>query len=682
MPTIEDKQLNKKKEEVTNSLIKKSIIPTKTTISNILKDFFERKKLGEPDFKPLEIEKDSVSNPKTWNKSFKDLDNDLHILFEALVEQNNKILSNYEMYMYENDKLHANIVKLNLSIQNLKDTLNAKGNLYTNHQTFEDFYSTEFEGNIPKNIPKTDAYVDLVQRKVVNNKKTTSKDKINISKAKIKIDKDHNILSEKVIGDIGFLLNDYTNEVYHVNYLTSPNIKSIKLTLTLTLHSIKEMSTVMLECISINAFDATLFVSNNNVDFKEVYTINSNNLFEWNFDRQEIGYIKIVINKGINDSYANDRNIFDFIFKNLSCINDFFYLKSTYVSKPLEFDAVLDSITIKSDETIFPGTNINYFIGLDNGKSDVSWIHIKNNEKCNLGLLENNEKIANNSLDEYGKDVSGGCVSVLNLKQGYNLNSIKVYYGYQMWGLKTLEIPDSEDINKYDPSIEDYTDYYVKRKSLIDTEEYSFEIRNGYSHLMTQYIYTDNVGYVYNKYIKPLNNSDNKFNCKVYLNNAQIKEVDGKYNFTLRKGKNVVHILMYVNCTDRNEFTKITHNFNFKEHTFNVFADRPMKYINDKTLMEDIVENNNKYYSVYQDKIIVKEDMRMINEHIKLPLQATSINYKNNSRYFINYKSISKAKADELLIDKEKTRVRVIANLFSNNEALSPKINSFRLCGE
>lgn len=682
MPTIKDMQLKKKKEEVTNSLIKKSIIPTKTTISNILKDFFERKKLGEPDFKPIEIEKDSTSNPKVWNKSFKDLDNDLNILFDALVDQNNKILSNYEMYMYENDKLHANIVKLNLSIQNLKDTLNAKGNLYTNHQTFENFYSTEFNEIEYRNIPTTDSYIDLAQRKVINNKKTTSKDKVNISKAKIKIDKDHNVLSEKSIGDIGFLLNDYTNEVYHVNYLTSPNVKTINLNLNVTLQSIKEMSTVMLECVSINNFDATLYISTNNVDFKEVYTINSNNLFEWNFDRQEVGYIKIVINKRINDSYSNDRNIFDFIFKNLSCINDYFYLKSTYVSKPLEFDAVLDSVTLKSDEIIFPGTNINYFIGLDNDKNDVEWISVNNNEKCNLGLLDKNEKIANNSLDEYGKNVKGDCVSILNLKQEYNINSIKVYYGYQMWGLKTLEIPDSEDINNYDPTIEDYTDYYVKRKSLIDTEEYSFEIRNGYSHLMTQYIYTDNVGYVYNKFIKPLNNGDKKFNCKVYLNNAQIKEVDGKYNFTLRKGKNVVHILMYVNCTDRNEFTKITHNFNFKEHTFNVFADRPMKYINDKTLMEDIIENNNKYYSVYNNKIIVKEDMRMVNEHIKLPLQATSINYKNNSRYLVTYKSISNIKAKQYLVNKEKTRIRVLAILLSNNESLSPKINNFRLVGE
>lgn len=682
MSTINNIQIENKKKEITDNLIKNSIIPTKTTVSDMLKDHFERNSLGVPSFKPMVIEKDSISNPRKWNENFLGLKNDLDDLFECLVRQNNMILANNETYLYENDKLHNNIIKLNLAIANLEDTLNAKGNLYTNLQTFEDFYSTDFIGNLDRNIPKTDAFVDLVQKKVVNDKKTSSKDKININNALIKMENDPNILSETVVGDIKSMLNDYSNDVCYANYLTANNVKDISFTLNLTLHTIKEMSTVLFECVSVTNFDATLYVSIDNINFKEVYTVNSNNLFEWNFERQEIGYIKIVVDKKSNDGFLDNRNTFSFIFKNISLINDYFYLKSTYVSEPLEFNEILDNICIKSNETIFSNTAINYFVGLDNGENTVEWIHVKNNEKCPLGLLNTHEKIANNSLKEYGSEYKDGCVSILNLKEGYNLNSINVFYGYQMWGVKTLEIPESEDINTYNPSIEDYTDFYVERRSLIDTEEYEFEIRNGFSHLMTQYVYCDDVSYVYKKYIKPSKDIPEKFNCKVYLNNALIKGIDGEYNFTLKKGKNVIHILMYVNCKERSKFTPIKHNFNFKEHTFNVFADKPMKYINDKSLMENIIENNNTYYSVSDNKVIVKEDMRMINEHIKLPKFSEDINYKNNSRYLVIYKSISNEKKNSILYDKKVTRVRVLANLISNSESVSPKINNFRIVGE
>lgn len=241
MPTISDIQFNNKKNEVQELLIKKSVIPTKVSVYNILSDYYDRNDLGKPEFKPLIIEKNSVSNPKKWNESFKGLDNDLNNLFKCLVEQNNKIVSNNETYLYENDKLNYNLKLLRLSVDNLVDTLNAKGNLYTSHQTFNDFYSTELIGDIKRNIPETTSYIDLVQKKVVNDKKTSAKDKINISNSKINILLNNNIINEKSIGNIKNILNDYTNEVYYVDYETNNNEKNFDIEINLTLHSLKEI---------------------------------------------------------------------------------------------------------------------------------------------------------------------------------------------------------------------------------------------------------------------------------------------------------------------------------------------------------------------------------------------------------------------------------------------------------
>ncbi len=137
--------------------------------------------------------------------------------------------------------------------------------------------------------------------------------------------------------------------------------------------------------------------------------------------------------------------------------------------------------------------------------------------------------------------------------------------------------------------------------------------------------------------------------------------------------------MLYVKATTSEEFSTIKHNINFKEYSFNVFASKPMKYINYKSLSYDNIKYNQTYYTIDNNYLIVKDDMSLINEHVHFPNLMSDLNFKNNSRYLLKYKELNEYKKNLVFEDDNKTIIRVMAILKTNNKSYSPQINSFRI---
>ncbi len=195
----------------------------------------------------------------------------------------------------------------------------------------------------------------------------------------------------------------------------------------------------------------------------------------------------------------------------LGCLIDEYTSSSTFVSNEIEIPSIINNVTLHADEYIFPNTSIDYFIGVDNKVDPIEWQQIKNNKELNLKLFNDRNKILNNSLKEYGMYLDNGCSIIYKLPKNFSTNDLKLLYGYQMWKLETLDIPDGEKIGSYNLSINDYTDYYILRKSLVDTEEYEFSIRNAKTHILTQYIYCENECYINNRTIECINLTGTEF---------------------------------------------------------------------------------------------------------------------------------------------------------------------------
>lgn len=675
---ISNLQINEKRENYIDDLLKKSIIPTSLIVSKYVNNELKNENLGIPQFKPFDIGKFEVSNKKKWNKNFKNLGVDLALLYKSFNLLNNDVLACEELYLSEKEKLDNKLDVLNIEIDNIRRNLKSTNDLYSYVQIFNNFYTCELDGDSERNIPTTTSFVDLVQRNVRNEKISSVEAKVNILNSKISIDS-NNISPSNEIGKLENILNDISNDFYFVEYntLTKDNLFEIKLKLALPYA--KKMSSVLLECSSPSEYKASLKISKDNNIYNNIYTVKGNNIIEWMFDEQEVSSIEITLTKESVDGTKNRDIYYYYIFKCLSCLNEEYDTSSTYVSNKIEIPSIVDNFTINSNEIVLQGTSIDYFVGLDNGKDPIEWKQFFNNKEDSMKLFRYRSKILNNALKEYGEYIDDGCYKIYNLPKGYTNNDLTLYYGYQMWHLQTLNPPETEDPEKYIPDIIDYTDYYLLRSSLVDTEEYEFSIRNAKTHLFTQYVYCDKEYYVRDKGFTCKTTTGIGLRSKMYLNNAELTCIDNKYNFTLKKGLNTIHVLLYIQSSNSEGFSDIKHNLNFKEYSFDIFAGKPMKFMNSNSLRFDGIQDNHIYYSIENDSIIVKDDMHMINENITFPNLRSDLNYKNNSRYLIKFNQIDIN--NEYLVDikNNKTCVRVMANLRSNNKSYSPQINNFSL---
>ena len=675
---ISELQIENSKNDYIKYLLNNSIVPTNHIVSKYLNNMLESGLVGSPQFKPFAIKKNQVSDKDEWNKNFKNLESDLNILYQSIKGINNQLMNCEELYLAEKESIFEKIKYIKLLISNINYSMSVSNNIYTHAQTINSFYDCELKGDYSRNIPQTTSCIDLIAKNVKNNKELSYNSKVNIANSIIDFDS-KSITPSTELGTIDSIKNDQLNEFYYVEYSNSSDTKDFISFLDITLRTPKYMSSICLECVSFSFYEAYLELSDDGIYYNSIHKINTNSFCEWMFDKQLVSKIRIKFVKADSDGFSGVTDKYYYIFKNLSCYNDEYESESTYVSNKISLNAIINDITLHSDESILPGTDIAYFIGLDNNTDPIEWKQIYNNESISLNVFKNRQKILNISLQEYGEYVGDNCYGILNMPNGYSNNDITLVSGYQMWKVETLDIPESEDTLKYEPNIEDYTDYYVNRRCLLDTEEYKFSIRNCKTHVFTQHVYCDKEHYVIDRTINAYGTSGGELKHKVYLNNMQVKCVNNKYNFTLKKGHNVVYILMYVTNSVAYDFSEIKHNFNFKEYTLNVFSSKPMKYINHKELRFNGLLENDKYYTIQNDKIIVKEDMNMINEHIIFGNLISDINYKNKSRYYLKYKHINSNKMHLIDCNNNTTTVRLMANLRSNNVSYSPLLSSFRL---
>lgn len=675
---ISNLQIEKKKEKYVEQMLKNSIIPTHSIVNNFLEEELKSLEIGSPLFTPFDFEFESKSNSKTWNDNFKNLDIDFNLLYDSYNKLNYDVINYEKLYLNEKDKLFDKLRIISLMIENIKENLKCSNNIYSYVQTFSDFYSSELEGDLKRNLPSSNCYIDLINKCVKNNKISSINSKINISNSNIEI-LSKSIEPVKRIGNIRSILTDEINEFCYLKYNTQTKDNVFSISIKITLPLAKDFSNILFECISPTNYKASLSISEDNINYNNIYSIVNNNNCEWIFKRQRVSSFIINLEKEQSDSAEKYGEVYYYIFKNISCIDEEYEISSVYVSNPIKLKSIVNDITLCANENIIPGTSIDYFIGIDNGKDYIEWKQFKNNTEDTFDIFIDKEKILNNSLTEYGESLGNDCYALYKLPKGWSLNDISLIYGYQMWKMETLNIPEIYDITDYNPDINDYTDYYIQRKSLVDTEEYEFDLRNGKLHILTQYVLCEKDYYIKNKKVTCKKLTGTKFNTNVYVNNTEINKINDNYSFTLKKGLNVIYMLVFINDNEAIQYSSISHNFNFKEYTFNVFAGKPMKYINPKQLKSNNLKKDNIYYSIDNEILFVKDDISLINEHIIFPNNRSDINFKNNSRFLLKFKILNPSKNKYVSTLTNSTTVRVMANLKSNDKSYSPQLNNFRI---
>ena len=680
-------QYNTKKEEFKQELLKKGIEPNNYELNNLLSEFFDNKTLGMPYYAPIKQEAYEASNKEAYNYTFEALGQDMKTIYDANIEANNKAVAIQEYYDTEKTRVMNAIQKLSLRVQNINEIMNSSiaGKQYV--QVFDDLYDVEYYGDSERNIPYTTAFVDLLQKKLYTEKSNSKINKINISNADINITGLDIFNSRTTEGEVTNILSDTIDSVYVLSCKSEENTDKT-ISVLIDLKSLMDINTVLFNFTSSKNLKCELSLSEDGENFINVHDITGTNLMEWNFPTKTIRYVQINIIKTEADGYGlSEGNTeyyeYYYILKNISIALETFESKSIFVSKKIEFDDLVNSITLNVTDRIYNNTRIDYFIGFDNGDSKVGWDNIENHKAHELFMFEKKNKILNYHISDFGnmEPMATELYQLYKIPDTVNKNSIKITPGYNMWSVIRYQKKDDQE---YDDSFgfdsfdfTEYTDECTANQLFMDCENYtSFRLHPNTLYVFTQYVSLKQSANIYDKYIRIMDtaaaNVVKNTEQKVFINGLEVsktgKNEENYYSFALKKGVNKIQIVVYAPAiggagTDR----WLYHNINFKEVTNDVFAFPPMKYIN-WYLLDKQMEPNYKYYTIKDNYVCVKcspEDM------IKSETEDMG--------YFMSYYSLKEDMA--YYFSNNKLSFRIMAVLHSNDKNVSPEIINFRVTG-
>ncbi len=664
--SISQRQIQTVTDKAVETLLKAGQLPNTADINKYVDTFFAGKTPGLPYYRPTEVAEGEVSDPDSYNRMFQDLKTDLDTIFSENIYQNNRIVSMFDYYATEKERLDAAVEKLQLRVDGLLDSLKSSKATEGFIESFNNFYGVELYGDKARNIPKTSAFVDLVQRKVYNEKLTRPQDKIDISSASITITPVTTINGSTVLGAAENILKDSTNETCTWIFTKNGDGECI-IELLVKMKDAATASSVVINTKSTKAANISLQISEDNVNYKDLMDIDTASFAEWNFNRMPVKFMKFIIKKYEPDGDTGSSSEYYFTICNISLVNDNFMNKNVFVSKPITINKIPDKATLITEDVIYPNTDIKYYLGIDNGIDKVDWRLVQSGVPYDFGLLTPRREIVTNNVSPYNYD--GKVSRICKLHENTDKNTINLMLGYQMWFHERFSLPDSvvnetdaSGRNIFEPGIGQMI-YPKIGNSFYDCEIYDLNVKAGELNVYTQYVICgQDVSISHRKIIGSVKHS-------IYVNNIVVQPIDGKYTINLVKGINKVQMCIY-SYSD----TTVSHNINMKNASFDIYCRLALRQVTEHNLISNIKDEDLNFFAVDSEGyIIVKYDPK------KAGL-CYNINNDDLIRYVVEYKYIPN---DVLTAYPDNTlKIRVMATLTSSYDDISPQIMNYRIISE
>ena len=391
MELLTDIHIEKIKENAISNSIKNGFSPSSKNINSIINDYIYHYNIGESNTNYLSIPKFSKSNSKDWNNVMIFLENDINVLYEANNRLRRDINKIGNELIYLQNKVTNENNKTNKRIENLKSILSTDINYTYNTYIFDDFENVEFYNKDSRNIPATTSFVNLVNKSVSNPKSDFKYSDVNLSKCNIdiKYDSNNNFL---INGELANIINKSNIPII----ISNEDSISSSMAFDLEISSLIPFycNNINIELNSIGYIDCTLKIKDTHDITHTISTITTMNFAEWSFDIKEINSIMISFDKKVSSGVSDIKSYTNLIAINsINASNDLYKNKSVFVSKPIRYKTILDSVKLNVVDEIFNGTNIEYFIGVDNNKDSINWINIKKDKETYLNLLEEKDEI-------------------------------------------------------------------------------------------------------------------------------------------------------------------------------------------------------------------------------------------------------------------------------------------------
>lgn len=542
---IKSRQIANETNRILTSELLAGRYPILSSVQELVASKFRDRPSGLPRFQARRIENKEISSADKYNEMIENLHEDLCVAFQESRYQGDRMMALADYYETEKLRINLQIRKLNRRIEVLSEKLEDRGLRTVIFDTFNDFLMLELDGDSARSLPLTDAFVDLRNGYAILDNIQSGNTKINLANAQSTVravtEFDDFVQLSKIEG----ALVDTINEAWRHKAILS-EAGEAEVILKIELERPTMINIVSFTPQSPRPCTIVLKTSPTGESFKSQVPRTVGGFTEWNLEEEEIQYIEFHIKKMEPDIAQGAEYHYYFGAQNISFRHAKFINEALVVSKPHQVDRIVDKITLKVDEVIHPGTDIKYFIAEDKmDGSLLEWEIVEPGEKVLLDSLITKEVAIDNTSDAYGAFYQSlynqDYHSIIKLEERPLERTGALYMGDAMWQVDYM--PHTADTT-FRPTIDTWKTIKEYSTTFVSMEHVSagseMAVSKGYLERMTLYV---TMAQDYILLANPIDATG--VNMSVYLNNTEIKGINGDYTYNFKKGLNKIEVIYY-----------------------------------------------------------------------------------------------------------------------------------------
>lgn len=668
--------------QVVNDIIKEELqkgkFPSSQTVLWKISKNLQEYNLNEPQNKLRIARTNYAINPDDYNTSIDEITSDLNIIYECLLEFQNKAMKSFDQFEIEKKRYEYQVDNLEKELKEIISANTGRTFKKSVYDIFTDMEHVDFSG--------TDANIDINNKEATIAKANGQSNKLYLdsgTKVSFSIPATQNVVSKTATGDINNILNNMENMVWQQEIETNvqneitgtlliefPTAISMN-QIDISLHSIKE-STLMIEVSKDGEVWSALPRYRTPIKVLDKISLI--------FPAITAMKVRILISKDEADKLivSKDKSQYIYLYgiKNISFFQASYKKMSTLLSNVFNLDDgnifTIDKVSLVAETDIPNGTSINYYIALDS--DNPQWIPISHEDdphpKYNKVIDFHNIETAYPEIFTFESTISIENVRQLN---NLNVNGVKFYKlgtvsdkmiipgterlfcGKNAWKVDTYTLEHNTD---YIPSASDWigksynTEYNkVSGKPGVVASNKAFDINTNVRYSCSVYS-SDEQKVASHKLICNLP-------CAIYMNGELIYtgipdgDVDVDYYF--KRGWNDIIILTYTSGTS----LILDIGMDILKKGQRMYATgTPYKLVSLFDLQYNIRNNRQNVYAI---TYINDEAVLVLNNYI------TDIDYE----FFYKYTTQANTKT-KILVKAELIREESITQL-------SPKLKSYTL---
>lgn len=488
--SIRDIQINKALDKITKNKLENGVKPEEHTISYLLNEYFKENIPGTPtmEYRKVEMplamrEKPKISS-EDYNTMLNEIDEDLEVLYEDIMNKNERLVDNFIYYENERSKLLNELTDYSSYINNVIKMAQGSNKYY-------DIKTENFNNFNTIDMNKTNALIDLNNSLVTLSPELNRSDKVPIMDAEVSIidvsPKEY--VKRNKLTNVNNCINDFVNDSW-IEKLHITNIDIVKnVSITLQLDFDEKILFSQLEITSKDHLNKEVHLQYrteegnwNKLDSGlQPEEFSSYNL--WSFNPIKTNSLRITISEKINSKSSKDYSIFNI--NDISMYYTYYENKSYVETEKYSIDhklsSTFDGITIKPDSIIPSSGNINYNMKFYD--SNYNLLELKGLEKHEINP---GEELSLNTTEIKEKNYTVDDISHLPKYNSYGIKyysldnnipddnidkELKLYKGISQWNSNKYEKYTRKD---EEISLSDFNNPPIEEKNIIKDYNLSF----------------------------------------------------------------------------------------------------------------------------------------------------------------------------------------------------------------